>query len=468
MSCKSISAQGPQPQKRKPNQAGAVGEDSFAKFPGGSRRQSPAAAQSHACHRPVERSAILRGGRAAGRGSCAICRNRHLSRPGVSSHPRRIQRPAAPSLATARRCEEGATRGHQNERHRETSCSRRVPLLRSLRKAWSGGGGPRARSSRPRLAAAAASTLDSDSTQEWSPAGWGEAGNARESPDKQTMKNESLGLAEQPARNPDTGQHCFHKDPVRRQKPQKGARNHCRAVKCVVPQRKYHGDKSEAVAQRRGRAAAAPGRRELREQGAGPGGHGWAPAVPEGSGGARDGPGPRQRASHRRPSLRQPCATSCRSRRTTWCLGSRHREVRLGLTPPHASPARRTPGPSGPHGTAARKFTPSRARSSVGHTDPRRGEGLPASRRRGLARGSIRRPRGARGAHGAPHHHHHHSPARPAVLTGHLRLAPGGRTRGPETLPRAEPSQARAEGHLALSPHHRGQSLREFTFFILR
>lgn len=141
MSCKSISAQGPQPQKRKPNQAGAVGEDSFAKFPGGSRRQSPAAAQSHACHRPVERSAILRGGRAAGRGSCGICRNRHLSRPGVSSHPRRIQRPAAPSLATARRCEEGATRGHQNERHRETSCSRRVPHLRSLRKAWSGGGG---------------------------------------------------------------------------------------------------------------------------------------------------------------------------------------------------------------------------------------------------------------------------------------------------------------------------------------
>lgn len=201
------------------------------------------------------------------------------------------------------------------------------------------------------LAAAAASTLDSDSTQERSPAGWGEVGNARESPDKQTMKNESLGLAEQPARNPDTGQHCFHKDPVRRQKPQKGARNHCRAVKCVVPQRKYHGDESEAVAQRRGRAAAAPGRRELREQGAGPGGHGWAPAVPEGSGGARDGPGPRQRASHRRPSLRQPCATSCRSRRMTWCLGSRHREVRLGLTPPHDSPARRTPGPSGPHGT---------------------------------------------------------------------------------------------------------------------
>lgn len=35
----------------------------------------------------------------------------------------------------------------------------------------------------------------------------------------------------------------------------------------------------------------------------------------------------------------------------TWCLGSRHREVRLGLTPPHDSLARRTPGPSGPHGT---------------------------------------------------------------------------------------------------------------------
>lgn len=467
MSCKSISAQGPQPQKRKPNQAGAVGEDSFAKFPGGSRRQSPAAAQSHACHRPVERSAILRGGRAAGRGSCGICRNRHLSRPGVSSHPRRIQRPAAPSLATARRCEEGATRGHQNERHRETSCSRRVPHLRSLRKAWSGGGG-RVHGAAG-LAAAAASTLDSDSTQERSPAGWGEAGNARESPDKQTMKNESLGLAEQPARNPDTGQHCFHKDPVRRQKPQKGARNHCRAVKCVVPQRKYHGDESEAVAQRRGRAAAAPGRRELREQGAGPGGHGWAPAVPEGSGGARDGPGPRQRASHRRPSLRQPCATSCRSRRMTWCLGSRHREVRLGLTPPHDSPARRTPGPSGPHGTGLQPGSSHPAERGaawgtqtlgVGRLSPRAAAGA----LRGAASGGLVE----RGRPTATPPLPRHGPARPAVLTGHLRLAPGGRTRGPETLPRAEPSQARAEGHLALSPRHRGQSLREFTFLILR
>lgn len=320
------------------------------------------------------------------------------------------------------------------------------------------------------LAAAAASTLDSDSTQERSPAGWGEAGNARESPDKQTMKNESLGLAEQPARNPDTGQHCFHKDPVRRQKPQKGARNHCRAVKCVVPQRKYHGDESEAVAQRRGRAAAAPGRRELREQGAGPGGHGWAPAVPEGSGGARDGPGPRQRASHRRPSLRQPCATSCRSRRMTWCLGSRHREVRLGLTPPHDSPARRTPGPSGPHGTGLQPGSSHPAERGAAWGTQTLGVGRPSPRAaagalRGAASGGLVE-RG--GPTATPHPPPRHGPARPAVLTGHLRLAPGGRTRGPETLPRAEPSQARAEGHLALSPRHRGQSLREFTFLILR
>lgn len=427
MSCKSISAQGPQPQKRKPNQAGAVGEDSFAKFPGGSRRQSPAAAQSHACHRPVERSAILRGGRAAVRGSCGICRNRHLSRPGVSSHPRRIQRPAAPSLATARRCEEGATRGHQNERHRETSCSRRVPHLRSLRKAWSGGGG-RVHGAAG-LAAAAASTLDSDSTQERSPAGWGEAGNARESPDKQTMKNESLGLAEQPARNPDTGQHCFHKDPVRRQKPQKGARNHCRAVKCVVPQRKYHGDESEAVAQRRGRAAAAPGRRELREQGAGPGGHGWAPAVPEGSGGARDGPGPRQRASHRRPSLRQPCATSCRSRRMTWCLGSRHREVRLGLTPPHDSPARRTPGPSGPHGTGLQPGSSHPAERGAAWGTQTLGMGRPSPRAaagalRGAASGGLVE-RGGPTATPSP------APPRPS---------PAGRSHGPSAAGAGRPN----------------------------
>lgn len=319
------------------------------------------------------------------------------------------------------------------------------------------------------LAAAAASTLDSDSMQERSPAGWGEAGNARESPDKQTMKNESLGLAEQPARNPDTGQHCFHKDPVRRQKPQKGARNHCRAVKCVVPQRKYHGDESEAVAQRRGRAAAAPGRRELREQGAGPGGHGWAPAVPEGSGGARDGPGPRQRASHRRPSLRQPCATSCRSRRMSWCLGSRHREVRLGLTPPHDSPARRTPGPSGPHGTGLQPGSSHPAERGAAWGTQTLGVGRPSPRAAaGALRGAASGGLVERGRPTATPPLPRHGPARPAVLTGHLRLVPGGRTRGPETLPRAEPSQARAEGHLALSPRHRGQSLREFTFLILR